>query len=136
MVLAVGTDGVAGRHVPADDIGVGRRHLPGPRQSCDWSRLRLRSLPALRALCRISFRGSGIWRVNRVEVSHGFTVRSARAHGVINRHAPVNSIANARLAEKIVERIAHHATVDPAGWEAFAAAEIKLALDAATRRLQ
>jgi hypothetical protein len=55
---------------------------------------------------------------------------------VINRHAPVNSIANARLAEKIVERIAHHATVDPAGWEAFAAAEIKLALDAATRRLQ
>jgi hypothetical protein len=80
MVLAVGTDGVAGRHVPADDIGVGRRHLPGPRQSCDWSRLRLRSLPALRALCRISFRGSGIWRVNRVEVSHGFTVRSAGAH--------------------------------------------------------
>jgi hypothetical protein len=26
--------------------------------------------------------------------------------------------------------------VDPAGWEAFAAAEIKLALDAAARRLQ
>ena len=55
---------------------------------------------------------------------------------VINPQAPVSSIANARLAEKIVERIAHHATVDPAGWEAFAAAEIKLALDAATRRLQ
>jgi hypothetical protein len=45
-------------------------------------------------------------------------------------------IANARLAEKIAERIAHHATVDPGGWEAFAAAEIKLALDAAARRLQ
>ena len=38
-------------------------------------------------------------------------------------------IANAHLAEKIVERIAHHATVDPGGWEAFAAAEIKLALE-------
>jgi len=55
---------------------------------------------------------------------------------VINPHAPISNIANARLAEKIVERIAHHATVDPAGWEAFAAAEIKLALDAAARRLQ
>jgi hypothetical protein len=49
---------------------------------------------------------------------------------------PLTNVANARLAEKIVERIAHHATVDPAGWEAFAAAEIKLALDAATRRPQ
>jgi hypothetical protein len=55
---------------------------------------------------------------------------------VINPHAPVRDIANARVAEKIVERIAHHATVDPAGWEAFAAAEIKLALDAAARRPQ
>jgi len=55
---------------------------------------------------------------------------------VINPQAPVRGIANARLAEKIVERVAHHATVDPAGWEAFAAAEIKLALDAAARRLQ
>ena len=55
---------------------------------------------------------------------------------VINTQAPVSSIANVRLAEKIVERIAHHATVDPAGWEAFAAAEIKLALDAVARRVQ
>jgi hypothetical protein len=55
---------------------------------------------------------------------------------VTSPHAPFSNVANARLAEKIVERIAHHATVDPAGWEAFAAAEIKLALDAATRRLQ
>ena len=55
---------------------------------------------------------------------------------VINLQPPVSSIANARLAEKIVERIAHHATVDPAGWEAFAAAEIKLALDSVARRLQ
>ena len=55
---------------------------------------------------------------------------------LISPPAPVSNIANARLAEKIVERIAHHATVDPAGWEAFAVAEIKLALDAAARRLQ
>jgi hypothetical protein len=37
----------------------------------------------------------------------------------INPPAPVTNVANARLAEKIVERIAHHATVDPTGWEAF-----------------
>jgi hypothetical protein len=49
---------------------------------------------------------------------------------------PLTNVANARLAEKIVERIAHHATVDPDGWEAFAAAKIKLALDAAARRPQ
>jgi hypothetical protein len=55
---------------------------------------------------------------------------------VVNLRVPFNAVANARLAEKIAERIAHHATVDPAGWEAFAAAEIKLALDAATWRLQ
>ena len=55
---------------------------------------------------------------------------------VVNLRVPFNAVANARLAKKIAERIAHHATVDPAGWEAFAAAEIKLALDAATRRLQ
>ena len=55
---------------------------------------------------------------------------------LISPPAPVSNIANARLAEKIVERIAHHATVDPAGWEAFAAAEIKLALDSVARRLQ
>jgi hypothetical protein len=52
---------------------------------------------------------------------------------VINPLAPFTNIANARLAEKIVERIAHHAKIDPAGWEAFAAAEVKLALDAAAR---
>jgi hypothetical protein len=52
---------------------------------------------------------------------------------VTNPLAPFTNVANARLAEKIVERIAHHATIDPAGWEAFAAAEIKLALDAAAR---
>jgi hypothetical protein len=55
---------------------------------------------------------------------------------VINPLASITSIANTRLAEKIVERIAHHAAVDPDGWEAFAAAEIKLALDAAARRPQ
>jgi hypothetical protein len=55
---------------------------------------------------------------------------------VIDSLEPSIKVANARLAEKIVERIAHHATVDPAGWEAFAAAEIKLALDAAARRPQ
>jgi len=38
---------------------------------------------------------------------------------LISPPAPVSNIANARLAEKIVERIAHHATVDPAGWEAL-----------------
>jgi hypothetical protein len=55
---------------------------------------------------------------------------------VINPLARFTNIANARVAEKIAERIAHHAAVDPAGWEAFAAAEIKLALDAAARRPQ
>jgi hypothetical protein len=50
--------------------------------------------------------------------------------------APFTNVANARLAEMIVEQIAHHATIDPAGWEAFAAAEIKLALDAAARSPQ
>jgi hypothetical protein len=55
---------------------------------------------------------------------------------VVNPLVPFTAVANARLAEKIAERIAHHATVDPAGWEAFAAAEIKLALDAAARRPQ
>jgi len=55
---------------------------------------------------------------------------------VINSLEPSIKVANALLAEKIVERIAHHATVDPAGWEAFAAAEIKLALDGAARRPQ
>jgi hypothetical protein len=67
-----------------------------------------------------------------------FAVRSV-AHvqvRVTNPLAPFTNVANARLAEKIVERIAHHATIDPAGWEAFAAAEIKLALDAAARSPQ
>ena len=55
---------------------------------------------------------------------------------IVNSLEPFINVANARLAEKIVDRIAHHATIDPAGWEAFAAAEIKLALDAAARRPQ
>jgi hypothetical protein len=55
---------------------------------------------------------------------------------VVHPLVSFTAVANARLAEKIAERIAHHATVDPAGWEAFAAAEIKLALDAAARRPQ
>ena len=55
---------------------------------------------------------------------------------VTNPLAPFTNVAHARLAEKIVERIAHHATIDSAGWEAFAAAEIKLALDAAARSPQ
>jgi hypothetical protein len=55
---------------------------------------------------------------------------------VTNPLASFTNVANARLAEKIAERIAHHATIDPAGWEAFAAAEIKLALDAAARSPQ
>jgi hypothetical protein len=55
---------------------------------------------------------------------------------VVDPLVPFTAVANARLAEKIAERIANHATVDPAGWEAFAAAEIKLALDAAARRSQ
>jgi hypothetical protein len=48
--------------------------------------------------------------------------RSVRVR-IINSLEPSIKIANARLAEKIVERIAHHATVDPAGWEAFAACQ-------------
>jgi hypothetical protein len=55
---------------------------------------------------------------------------------VVNPLPPPTTIANARIAEKIAERIAHHATINPAGCEAFAAAEIKLALDAAARRPQ
>jgi hypothetical protein len=55
---------------------------------------------------------------------------------VVDPRVAFTAVANARIAEKIVERIAHHAMVDPAGWEAFAAGEIKLALDAAARRLQ
>jgi hypothetical protein len=85
----------------------------------------------------IRFRKDGIWRVVRVEGSDMASRSLAYVQvRVTNPLAPFTNVANARLAEKIVERIAHHATIDPAGWEAFAAAEIKLALDAAARSPQ
>jgi hypothetical protein len=62
--------------------------------------------------------------------------RSGAHMRVVNPLPPPTTVANARIAEKIAERIAHHATINPAGCEAFAAAEIKLALDAAARRPQ
>jgi hypothetical protein len=111
------------------------------RQCADFAervmRLVRQRLPDLPGPQRIMFREDGIWGVVCVEGSD-MASRSV-AHVQVRVTNPLSSftnVANARLAEKIAERIAHHAAIDPAGWEAFAAAEIKLALDAAARSPQ
>jgi hypothetical protein len=52
---------------------------------------------------------------------------------VITPMSPLNKVANARIAERIVERITGHMAIDPDGWQTFAAGEIFLALQAASR---